>query len=739
LNRIILTSTILLLAAFGLWAQPNLPENGLVYTSEEIPKIYITLPPDSLEDLYMEDNWYSNHEYPALFVFETAAQTDSIPFVGFRFRGNTSRDKIKKSFKVSFNTFVQGQKYSGLEKLNLNAEVNDPAMMRSRLCWELFNDLGVPAPRSNHVEVYINGDYYGLYLNTEHIDEEFCELRFGSQGGNLYKCGFPADLAYLGDDPDDYKVAPWNSRTYDLKTNTEWDDYSDLAEFIGFLNLSSDADLSCELHQYFNVYSYLKVAAIDVLTGNWDGYIYNQNNFYLYHNPLTDQFEYIPYDTDNTWGIDWLGRNWSNRNIYTWSQTGQDRPLFNRLMGVEEFRDIFSYHLGDLLENHYFTSVHQIYIESLQDFIEASALADPYRPLDFEFDNDDFLNSLDEAAGGHVDFGVFEFTEIRKNTALAQLESVNIAPIPLRVKEDFDQFPTEFNVEVFLEGPSCLLAELNYSINGVQQVSQSVSNPINSFVFEIQLPDVYDELAYNISLLSITGANRTVYCEARHIYNAEPSSIVINELMSSNDFTISDEMGDFDDWIEIYNPSISSVNLGDFFLSDNSTSTTKWHFPEYDLQSGEFLLVWADRDLNDGPFHANFRLSAGGEEVHLFKSEPDGIRWVDGIIFPTLPADFSFGRENDAQIPWILFDDTTPGFSNSGSLNTANREVIEDLIYPNPVSTTLFFVANGDFRIESLEGRTIAKGTGASFDASSLANGVYLIRFDNHVQRFVKQ
>ena len=187
-------------------------------------------------------------------------------------------------------------------------------MMRSRLCWELFNDLEVPAPRSNHVEVYINGDYYGLYLNTEHIDEEFCELRFGSQGGNLYKCGFPADLAYLGDDPDDYKVAPWNSRTYDLKTNTEWDDYSDLAEFIGFLNLSSDADLSCELHQYFNVYSYLKVAAIDVLTGNWDGYIYNQNNFYLYHNPLTDQFEYIPYDTDNTWGIDWLGRNWSNRN-----------------------------------------------------------------------------------------------------------------------------------------------------------------------------------------------------------------------------------------------------------------------------------------------------------------------------------------------------------------------------------------------------------------------------------------
>ncbi|HKK38405.1 MAG TPA: CotH kinase family protein, partial [Cryomorphaceae bacterium] len=175
---------------FQVLAQPNLPENGHVYTAEEIPKVHISIDADSLEDLYLEENWYSDHEYPASFVFETSSQIDEISVVGFRFRGNTSRDKIKKSFKVSFNTFVQGQKYFGLEKLNLNAEVNDPAMMRSRLCWELFNNLGVPAPRSNHVEVYVNGDYYGLYLNTEHIDEEFCELRFGSQGGNLYKCSY---------------------------------------------------------------------------------------------------------------------------------------------------------------------------------------------------------------------------------------------------------------------------------------------------------------------------------------------------------------------------------------------------------------------------------------------------------------------------------------------------------------------------------------------------------------------
>lgn len=738
MNRIILISTILLLSARSLWAQPNLPENGLVYTSEEIPKVFITIPVDSLEELYQEENWYSNHEYPVLFVFETESQTDSISQVGFRFRGNTSRDKVKKSFKVSFNTFVQGRKYFGLEKLNLNAETNDPAMMRSRLCWELFNDLGVPAPRSNHVEVYINGDYFGLYLNTEHIDEEFAELRFGSQGGNLYKCGYPADLGYLGTNPDNYKVAPWGTRTYELKTNTELDDYSDLAQFITFLNQSSDQDLECGLNSYFDVYSYLKVAAIDVLTGNWDGYIYNQNNFYLYHNPVTDQFEYIPYDTDNTWGIDWLDRNWSNRSLYNWSQTGATRPLFNRLMDVDQFRDIFSYHIEDLLENHYFTTLHQSYIESLQAFIQSAALADPFRPLDFGFDEDDFLNALTEHAGGHVDYGILEFAEIRRNSALNQLESIDIAPIPQLVKEEFEVFPSSFKVQVWLEGPSCSVAELAYSIDGVEQVSQTISNPGVEAVFEINLPDDFDHLEYNIDLTAVSGSERTIHCDSRHIYNSEPSGLVINEVMSSNNATISDEMGDFDDWVEVLNPTETIVNLGDYYLSDNSSSTTKWHFPEYLLQPGEFLLIWADRDLNDGVFHANFRLNASGEEVLLFKLEENGIRWVDGINVPAVPTDFSYGRENDAEEPWVLFSTATPGATNSGSLGIVNEEEAASLVYPNPVSTLLFFGSNVDYHIHSVDGRNITHGKGEYYDASTLPSGVYMVRFNDRVQRFVK-
>ena len=81
------------------------------------------------------------------------------------------------------------------------------------------------------MEVYINDRYYGLYINTEHVDEEFVESRFGNNMGNLYKCLYPADLNYLGSNPEDYK-----NNGYTLKTNTEQDDFTDLINFISVLN-----------------------------------------------------------------------------------------------------------------------------------------------------------------------------------------------------------------------------------------------------------------------------------------------------------------------------------------------------------------------------------------------------------------------------------------------------------------------------------------------------------------------
>ena len=72
----------------------------------------------------------------------------------------------------------------------------------------------------------------GVYVITEHIDEEFIKNNYDKEYGNLYKCLWPAPLHYLGDDPDSYKFQSNGRRAYDLKTNKFADDYTDLAKFI---------------------------------------------------------------------------------------------------------------------------------------------------------------------------------------------------------------------------------------------------------------------------------------------------------------------------------------------------------------------------------------------------------------------------------------------------------------------------------------------------------------------------
>lgn len=265
-----------------------------IYADSTFAKIYITIDSDSPAQLLLPEHAESDHEYPATFRYESEMIRQTLENVGFRLRGNTSCYSQKKSFKVSFSTFEKGRKFYGLEKLNLNGEHNDPSIIRSKLCWELFTKTGIPASRANHVMLYVNNEYFGLYINVEHVDENFVLSRFDNNSGNLYKCLRPADLVYLGDDPELYKQKYYGRRAYELKIN-DGGDYSDLAFFIKILNLTPADSFRLKFEAIFNINSFLKAMTVDVMTGSWDDYWFWKNNYYLYHNSKTDKFEFIPY------------------------------------------------------------------------------------------------------------------------------------------------------------------------------------------------------------------------------------------------------------------------------------------------------------------------------------------------------------------------------------------------------------------------------------------------------------
>jgi hypothetical protein len=141
--------------------------------------------------------------------------------------------------------------------------------------------------------------------------------------------------------------------------------------------------------------------------------------------------------------------------------------------------------------------------------------------------------------------------------------------------------------------------------------------------------------------------------------------LALNELMSRNGVTIPDESGEFDDWFELKNNSSEPFDLTGFYLSDDASNPRKWPIPFGTvLGAGAYQMFWADNDSLQGALHANFSLSGGGEFLGLFGPDGLGNELIDGVDFPSLATDQSYGRAPDSTGPWIVLALPTPGSSN---------------------------------------------------------------------------
>lgn len=718
-------------------AQPNFPDDEEIYRDDVVARVDIHINPDTLDWIY--DNVESNIEWRATFIFNNGTIHDTIENIGFRLRGNTSRQSAKKSFKVSFNTFESGRKYHGIEKMNLNGEHNDPSVARSKVNWDLCRSAGIPASRSNFVRVYINNNYYGLYINVEHIDEEFVDKRYDNQDGNLYKCLWPADLNYLGDDPELYK-----NGAYTLKTNVEEDDYSDIAHVIDVLNNTLIEDLECELEKIFNVQDYLKIMALDVFSANWDGYIYNKNNFYLYHNTETGKFEFIPYDLDNTYGIDWFGIDWATRDIYNWDN--EYRPLYSRLLQVQKYRDWYSWYftqiLGIMNPETYFAR-----LDEIRDMIYPYIQNDPYYPQDYGYSPQDFLDSYEEGTGAHVPYGLKNYIIARTNSANSQLDVNNIKPIVNYLKAEHTGPGGFLDVAVYaFDDEDNLSVNLLYTIDNGAWDSFSLSGDEEGrFTGQIEIPEGESEIAYQIEATDNSN-NVTLYPCDPIVINVFPGDVYplyINEFLASNATINTDEAGEYEDWLEIYNAGDVPVWLGDKYLSDNLGNPNKWQFPDYTIQPQEFLLVWCDKDLEQGLFHTNFKISKGGEELGIFDSEGTGYAIIDTIIFGEQETDVSYGRDPDAGEDWIFYASPTPGISN---MLSASSDIFPPqnglVVFPNPAKgDVLYLNKKTDIQIISLSGQVlIRKPDTDRIGIGKLLPGMYFAKsIEGGVFKFIKQ
>ncbi|MEN8737485.1 MAG: CotH kinase family protein [Akkermansiaceae bacterium] len=138
---------------------------------------------------------------------------------------------------------------------------------------------------------------------------------------------------------------------------------------------------------------------------------------------------------------------------------------------------------------------------------------------------------------------------------------------------------------------------------------------------------------------------------------------VINEIMANNRSTVADAQGEFDDWVEVFNPGASELDLSGYYFSDDPEEVTKWQVPLGSgmvVPAGGYATLWLDDDVEDGADHVGVRLAAEGDVLIL--TAPDGVTVVEQVVLPGQHPDISYGRDEAGEFRYLI--NPTPGLMN---------------------------------------------------------------------------
>ena len=197
-------------------------------------------------------------------------------------------------------------------------------------------------------------------------------------------------------------------------------------------------------------------------------------------------------------------------------------------------------------------------------------------------------------------------------------------------------------------------------------------------------------------------------------------NLVINEILTSNIASNTDEDGTPQDWIELFNKGSVAINLSGFGLSDNAAILNKWVFPNVTIGAGQYLLIWAsdkNRTTPGNPLHTNYKISSSGESITLSSSSGTILDVVPATI---IPSDISYGRSPNGTGNFVFFQTITPTaentsqgysgvlnppqFSQNGGFYNSNFNLI---ISSTEANSTIFYTLDGSEPTENnLNGTT---------------------------------
>lgn len=274
--------------------------------------------------------------------------------VAIRYKGNSTfavprdQNNPKIPLNIDMDDYIDQQDLLGFDKIKLANGFFDPTMVREVLAYTIYRRY-MPASLANHMKVYVEGNYLGMYVNTESVNKDFLKKHFDYKKGVLFKCDPQAqfgsndpwlepDLKWYGPDS-----ATYYSR-YDLKTDNGW---TELLHLIDVLNHDPDS-----LPTVLNIDRAMWYLAVSTVIANYDTYngVYI-HNYYLYKHK-NGLFQMIPWDLSESFiGAISGASGLSNQQLYRWDPfvATKGLPLMNVIKSNSVYNKQYIAHIRTIL------------------------------------------------------------------------------------------------------------------------------------------------------------------------------------------------------------------------------------------------------------------------------------------------------------------------------------------------------------------------------------------------------
>ena len=266
-----------------------------LFNETAVQTLQITIHSRDWESLRV--NFTSNDFYPA----DVTWNGMRVRNVGVRSRGLGSRSGVKPGLEVNFAHYSSRGQFLGMRALVLDNLTTDPSMIRERVAMAFLRRFGVPAPREVHAQLYVNGQYSGLYAIVEPIDALFLQQALGDSSGTLYEFHWlqPYYATFLGEDLDVYRPI-FEPRT--RETQSTFDLFDPIRELFRTINSAPAGSFRDAVSARLDVESTLRLIAGEAFMAEWDGILgyAGMNNFYLYRPGSSGPARILPWDADHT-------------------------------------------------------------------------------------------------------------------------------------------------------------------------------------------------------------------------------------------------------------------------------------------------------------------------------------------------------------------------------------------------------------------------------------------------------